>query len=286
MRTKLICTAFVLVQVAAIGVLGAAQNPAQSSTTSRPMDLTPPTSLQRGQTISARDVVRVEVFGPGHDIFSGSFPVGIDGYFEYPRLGRIKAAGLTAAELAADLTSRLDGGYLVNPQVTVGVEQAANKKVSLGGEVRSQGTILYAGRITALEAIIRASGVTAEAGETALILRDAGNIQVDLPSLLSGDKSKDVVLEDGDFIMVPKSLPVFVQGPVNAPGPYIVRRGTTVQQVVNLAGGVTEKGKTDGIKIQRPDPDPKKKPQEIKVKDYKTEIVKPGDTVIVPTRVW
>ena len=77
---------------------------------------------------------------------------------------------------------------------------------------------------------------------------------------------------------------VFVQGAVNSPGSFVIRRGATVQQVINMAGGISVKGRNTGIKIQRPYADPKKKPLEIQVKDYKTELVKAGDTIIVPNR--
>jgi protein involved in polysaccharide export with SLBB domain len=58
----------------------------------------------------------------------------------------------------------------------------------------------------------------------------------------------------------------------------------TVSQALALAGGVNEKGKDSGIKIERLDANGKK--QTIQVKDIKTEIVKPGDTVVVPARIW
>ena len=136
-----------------------------------------------------------------------------------------------------------------------------------------------------LEAVIRANGITDLASDEALILRTGeANIHVDLAALLAGDISKDVELQDQDTLMVVRATPVFVQGAVNSPGSFVIRRGATVQQVINMAGGISEKGRNTGIKIQRPYADPKKKPLEIQVKDYKTELVKAGDTIIVPNR--
>lgn len=265
----------------------------QNARTQRPAEVTAPStstdsqpSRQRSVIIGPGDVVKVEVLGPDsvRQTFSKDCLVGIDGYFEYPRLGRIQAQGRTPDEIKAELTRKLDA-ELVNPQVTVAVDQKMSKRVSVGGEVRAVGQIPYSGRIGVLEAVIRANGITDLASDEALILKPGEpNVHVDLAGLLAGDLTKDVALEDGDTLWVPKATPVFVQGAVNNPGPYVIRKGATVQQVINQAGGISEKGRTSGIKIQRPYADPKKKPLEIPVKDYKTEIVKPGDTIIVPNR--
>ena len=67
---------------------------------------------------------------------------------------------------------------------------------------------------------------------------------------------------------------------------FPVHHGLTVQQAVALAGGLTDKGKSGGIKILRPTSDPKK-PQEIDVKNDQDATghaqVRPGD--IVPSKI-
>ena len=289
MRTKL-----KFIAVASALLFGAVSTPAaqggvvQSGAPAKPSsDLSPPARTGRGPVIGPGDVIKIEVIGPEsvHATFTRDCLVGIDGYFEYPRIGRIKATDRSLEDIKQEVIRGLNE-QLVNPQVTIALEQKLNKRVSVGGEVRSVGQVPYAGAIGVLEVIIRANGVTDQAAEDAHIIRNGvPNIPVDLASLLAGDASKDVALQDGDVLWVNKAQPVFVQGAVNTPGPYVVRRGTTVQQLLTIAGGVSEKGKTNGIKIQRPNADPKKKPTEITVKDYKTEVVKPGDTVIIPTRI-
>ena len=240
----------------------------------------------KGPTISPRDIVSINVLGPAHDKFSGTFPVGLDGYIEYPRLGRLKVEGMTQEELGSDIKQRLSD-QLVDPQVIVGFDPLKNKQVFVLGEVRSVGAVPYANSITVRQALTLASGVTEEAAAEATIVREGReNKTVDLIGLLVDASTPDVPLQDGDTIIVGKAKPVFIQGPVGSPGKYTVRPGTTVQQLVTMAGGITEKGKDSGIKIQRPNADPRKKPQEISVKDWKTEVVKPGDVVIVPKRLW
>lgn len=285
MRTNLIartCVSAILIAVVSAPV--AAQGLAQNTAGASPVGAAP-----RGQTISQRDVVVVQVLGEAHDKFSGDFIVGLDGCIEYPRLGRIKVEGMTTDEVGKTLTMRL-GEQLVNPQVQVGLTPMKNKSILVSGEVRTVGELLYSGSITVREALIRAAGVTDQASTEATVVRKNNPndlMMVDLVGLMNGDpRTPNPELQDGDTVIVQKAKPVFIQGPVATPGQYIVRPGTTVQQLVNLAGGITEKGKNSGLRIERPQADPKKKPQTIEVKDWKTEVVKPGDTVIVPKRIW
>jgi polysaccharide export outer membrane protein len=85
------------------------------------------------------------------------------------------------------------------------------------------------------------------------------------------------------MVVVPKADPLFVTGFVRAQGQYPARRGMTVQQALALAGGLSERGSSRGIKIQRV-VDGKK--QEISVKDINTDLVKAGDTINVPARIF
>ncbi len=90
-----------------------------------------------------------------------------------------------------------------------------------------------------------------------------------------------MALQDGDTIVVPKALCVYVFGQVKAPGAYAIETGTTVLQALSLAGGVTDRGSTSRMKIVRT-VDGKKK--EIKAK--LTDVVEPGDTLIVGERFF
>jgi len=73
----------------------------------------------------------------------------------------------------------------------------------------------------------------------------------------------------------------FVAGQVKSPGAYAAERGTTVLQVLSLAGGLTDRGAEGRIKILRTVKD---KQTEIKAK--LTDTVEPGDTIVVPERFF
>jgi polysaccharide export outer membrane protein len=68
---------------------------------------------------------------------------------------------------------------------------------------------------------------------------------------------------------------------VKAPGAYPVVKGTSVLQALSLAGGVTDRGSTGRVKIVRA---VEGKNREIKAK--LTDVVEPGDTLIVGERFF
>ena len=71
-------------------------------------------------------------------------------------------------------------------------------------------------------------------------------------------------------------------GQVKNPGAYsLQQQNTTVLQALSLAGGVTDRGSTARIKIIRIVDGEKK---ELKAK--LTDLVQPGDTIVVPERFF
>ena len=92
----------------------------------------------------------------------------------------------------------------------------------------------------------------------------------------------NTVLHDGDTIIVSRAETVYVFGQVKNPGAYALQqKSTSVLQALSLGGGVTDRGSTSRVRIVRIVNGEKK---EIKVK--LTDVVQPGDTVIVGERFF
>jgi polysaccharide export outer membrane protein len=239
-------------------------------------------AAQGGGKVAARDQLAITVFGV--EDLSGKFPVAADGSVNYPHLGAVKVAGLEPAQVAATLAGKLkEAGLLVNPQVTVELIQTPNKKVLVTGAVRSPGQVPFAGELTLFEALALAGSATSDAGDLILVVRggaagtaasEGGNmLEVSRSELESGRMDKNIALQDGDQVMVPRAQQVFISGQVRSPGAYNVPSGSTVMQAIILAGGLTDRGTYRGVKILR---DGKE------VKNVKTETpVRPGDTIVV-----
>lgn len=251
---------------------------------------------QPDYAVGSQDVLTITVYDQPD--LSGKFKVEADGTFTFPLVGRVSASGLTLHTIEADLKKRLADGYIRNPQVTVGVETYQSQRIFILGEVHAPGAYVLRGDMTVIEALSGAGSTTPAAADEITIVRppigkpagpltpdqapgDATVIRINIRELQEGDLSKNVILKDGDTIVVPKAQGVYVFGQVKAPGAYAMDKGTTVLQALSLAGGVTDRGSTGRVKVVRT-VDGKKK--EIKVK--LTDLVEPGDTLIVGERFF
>jgi polysaccharide export outer membrane protein len=92
-----------------------------------------------------------------------------------------------------------------------------------------------------------------------------------------------VPLRDGDTVFIPRTDPtrIFVSGQVRNPGAYSITENTTVLQAVALAGGVTEGAAMTRLRVMRIVAG-KQKTFNVKI----TDVVQPGDTLIVPERYF
>lgn len=246
--------------------------------------------------VGAQDILTITSFD--QEDLSGKYPVDADGTFTFPLIGRVKAGGLTLRQLEAELKRLLKDGFFNDPQLAVAVESYRSQKVHIVGEVRNPGTYPLTGDMSLIEALARAGSTMPDAsGEVLIVRRRAGAASespvlpdgaedtdvttVDLRRLQSGALSQNVSLHDGDTIFIPRAESVYVFGQVRNPGAYAIQKSTTVLQALSLAGGVNERGATGRIKIVRIE---KGKTIEVKVK--LTDIVRPGDTIMVPERFF
>ena len=106
-------------------------------------------------------------------------------------------------------------------------------------------------------------------------------LRIDLMALQAGNMALNIALQDGDTINVPKAQSVFVAGQVKSPGAYAVDPGATVLQVLSLAGGLTDRGSDNRIRIQRT-----VSGKQVEVSAKLTDVVTPGDTIIVRERFF
>jgi polysaccharide export outer membrane protein len=245
--------------------------------------------------VGPRDVLDIVVFGQAD--LSARFTVGADGAFTFPLIGDVKAVGLTAREIESAIRARLAEGFLREPQVSVRVAEYQSQRVFVVGEVGLPGAVPLTGALTLVEALAKAGGLGKDAGTEIVILRrdetqtaaagplmqgQAGVTEVAriaLDDLQSGQARENVALRDGDTIFIPKGEQVFVLGQVNSPGPVPYTRDLTVFKALSLAGGVTQLGSAGRARIVRIVNGERKE-----TKAKMTDLLQPGDTLMVPTR--
>ena len=246
--------------------------------------------------VGPRDVLGITVFNEAP--LSGRFTVESDGSINYPLIGRMQVGGKTLRAIQEDLTTRLGSAYLVDPQVTILVEQFRSQSIFVVGEVGQPGRHTLSGAMTLLEALSTAGGTTTTAGTEVIVRRpkdasaSAGPVdptddtradtvaRVSLVDLQSG-RVPNVDIRDGDTIFVPKAEMFFVTGYVRSPGSYVWEEGMTVLRAISLAGGITERGARGRVKIVRIVGGERK---EIRVQ--MTDLVLPNDAIEVPQRYF
>lgn len=245
--------------------------------------------------VGPRDQLEITVFG--HTNLSGSYTVSADGSISFPLIGEVPVGGRTTRDIEAAITQRLADGFLKSPQVSVRVTEYRSQRVFVMGEVGQPGPVALTGSLTLLEALANAGGPSKTAGTEVIVLRrneardsapgplsigQPGSREVariGLEDLQGGRIKENIALQDGDTILVPTAEPVFVLGQVKTPGPVPYTRDLTVFKALSLAGGATDLASTRRIHVIRIVRGEK---QEVKVK--LTDLLQPGDTVMVPTR--
>lgn len=123
------------------------------------------------------------------------------------------------------------------------------------GEVKNAGTFPLDKETTALEAVTLAGGFNDRAAPAGvkLIRRTPDGRQETLSLDLSGTVPRDrnVALQDGDTLLVPRGNTFFVFGEVKKPGAYQLEKETTILEGITIAGGFTDKAAPGRTRVIR-----------------------------------
>ena len=233
--------------------------------------------------IGAGDVLSIKVYD--HDELKVKVRVSETGTIDFPLVGQIHVGGLGTRLAAERIETALANGYIIEPQVTIFVEQFKSKKVIVLGPVHNPGLVELNGPITLLELISQVGGLKDNAGQTATIKRQENgaqrNISIDLDRLIrAGDPQQNIQIQGGDTVSITEGAVCFITGEVNQPGEYPCGRNVTVLKVISQAGSFTEKALESGIKINRTVNGVKRVVQNV---DQDT-LVQPDDVIVVPER--
>jgi polysaccharide export outer membrane protein len=166
---------------------------------------------KRDYRIAPADLIAVTVYQDPE--MSRKARVNNDGTISLPLVGAVRVGGMTLLEAQATVEKKL-ATYVVNPQVSLFIEDYGNKTVFVMGEVMKPGSyaIPTESRMTLLEAISSAGGFTPIAAqERTRVLRNVNGVSttfnVNVHEITQdGQKDKDLVLEPNDMIFVPQSF--------------------------------------------------------------------------------
>lgn len=144
------------------------------------------------------DVLTVRVFGEPDLSISGA-RLTDSGTIFLPTLGELMVGGLTLGQIEHKVVERLRGRILVNPKVSVSVDQY--RPFFINGMVRSPGAYPYQPGLTVRKASSLAGGLQERAS-----LKKIFVIRADDPQQLSQRIQFDDIIYPGDIVTVEESF--------------------------------------------------------------------------------
>ena len=203
------------------------------------------------------DNIYVDIYGESESYFNGQ--ISPEGEVIFENIGPINLNGLDIKMAKRRLKSKFSKVYsgLVNNRtfinVSIGVPRTI--KVNIVGEVNLPGTYSFSALNTVYNAIYVAGGINENA-----TLRDIKVFRknklintVDIYNYLnSGDGSSNVRLENDDLILVgPYSNRIRIEGEIKNPGRFEFTKNESLKDLLNYAGGFSEKAFKKSIKLTR-----------------------------------
>ena len=247
-----------------------------------------------GYGVGPGDILRIRVFQV--EDLSRTVRVGEDGFIMVPLLGQVFVHGLTTSRIEMMLAHEFEQRYLQNPQVSVFIEEYESKQVTVLGAVRNPSVYSIRKPENILAMLAKAGGLTEQAGTNIQInrelvisptMRRKETLIISKSALLANaDQLQDLVLSEGDSILVSKSGSVFIEGAIENPGAYPMHGETNIVKLLSMAGGILYDTAKKKIEIYRKTPSGE---QQVFRVNYNTArqdprhdiILEEGDVVVV-----
>lgn len=251
----------------------------------------------------------------------------LDGSLTLPWIGKVDVAGLNPIQAEAKVVEAYSL-YIRNPRITFQLLQPRPLRVGIAGQVKrpggytlqvnseaGEGSEDSEGRTrfwpTLSQAISQAGGITRSADVRSVEITREGlfePIKVNLWDLVeTGDLRQDVLLRDGDRIIVPTaevidnsevitlanttfaptSIKINVIGEVKAPGSISVPPNTPLNQAVLTAGGFNSRARKGQVELIRLSPNGNVTQRSVEidlaeaVSEEQNPVLQEGDTIIV-----
>ncbi len=160
-------------------------------------DTAPPAQLSTYK-LGSGDLISIRVLGED-DLKREKIRLSDAGTISFPVLGEIKVKGMTVGALEEYITAQLKGRYLVNPHVTVSIDEYRNFFVN--GQVEKPGGYPYSPGLTVRKAISIAGGFRERAARDKIsIIRDDDSTQT--PKKVD----QNALVHPGDILTVEESF--------------------------------------------------------------------------------
>jgi protein involved in polysaccharide export with SLBB domain len=222
--------------------------------------------VQAPSTFSPVDFMQVPsdyIIGPGDELqiriwgqVEANLRVIVDrsGQIYIPQVGQISVAGLHYGDLEQHLKIEISKIFK-NFNVTANIGRLRSIQVVVVGNARYPGTYTISSLSTLVNAIFASGGPTPQGSLRHILVRRDGATITDFDFydlLIKGDKSKDVRLLPGDVLYIPHVGPlVAMAGSVNSPAIYEAKENSTLDDLIEIAGGLSTVADISKITIDR-----------------------------------
>lgn len=181
------------------------------------------------------------------------------GEASFPLIGSVKVGGSTVAAAATRIRELYAKDYLVDPKLTLTVDEYATEFISVIGAVKIPGQIPMpvSGNLDLASAMATAGGLSESADANAIqLVRASGSTSTFSMSAIE-DSSGRIRLAPGDRIIVNESAfvgkTITVLGQVGKPGPvpFPMNGRLDLVKAIALAGGLTDLANPKKVSINR-----------------------------------
>ena len=222
-------------------------------------DLNIPTP--KGYVLSAGDELLINVWGDSE--LNLKLKVSPEGTILIPNLGPVSVSGLTIetaenrirqelGRIMSTLSGNTDGA---NTFVSVSLSQIRSIKVNIVGEVVAPGTYTLPSFATLFNALYAAGGVNEIGSLRGIkVYRNSKEVaKLDVYDyLLNGKYNTNIRLEENDMVIVsPYDQLAVVRGKVKRNRIFEMKKGETLSQLLNMAGGFTGDAYKKDVRIKR-----------------------------------
>lgn len=239
------------------------------------------------------DVIRLDVYEEPD--LSGAVRILKSGHASFPLIGSLEISGLSVRVASAKIRDLYAKDYLVDPKLTLSVQDYATEYISVIGAVRSPGQIPMpvSGNLDLAAAMATAGGLaeTADANGILLVRASGSTATYSISSIVNGENGR-VKLSGGDRIIVNQSAFVgkslTILGQVGRQGPiaFPISGRLDLIAAIAAAGGLTDLANPKKITINRKGKVLTVDYKEISQRGDQPFPLQPDDIVTVPERLF
>lgn len=198
------------------------------------------------------DSIVIQLYGKENN--THTLKVNREGNINFPNIGPITLAGLSFEKMQ-DRISEVVSQQMIGVKSSVTMGSLRTIRVFVLGEAQIPGSYVVGSLSTMTNAIFASGGITKIGSLRKVQLKRGGRVVTELDLydlLLNGDTSKDSRLLPGDVIFIPPiGKTVGLSGQVKRPAIYELQNEKTVEQVIELAGGLLPTAYVPASKIER-----------------------------------